>query len=362
MTENLDFIQPNRPAIIESEIEAISFYRKMDTQATVIEMLEGKYVLVEEFYSNGLQVLSELKRNLQLKFKDKSFQGQRDYRSAFREASHRLLIKVKDHKLNVKKCPDIGWFELLYPDASEFYISYPDVQGLNSSWQWYQKGVEIKTLNLTIHPYYGTYFPTRFDHLELFDKWLKTYKGARDKAVDIGVGSGVLSFQLVKNGFQTVFASDTNKNAIIGVSQESVRLGFDNKIILSLEDLFTDCDFQADLIVFNPPWLIAKHKLEEGIDKAIYYEEELFPRFFEQAKKQLASEGKLVLLFSNLAQVVGADDLHPIIEELKNNDRFSKENHLQRNVKASSKKTKRTDSRSHEKVELWVLTHKKKDL
>lgn len=359
MTDGFHSLKPDRPVIITSEIDAISFYRKMDTQATVNEMLRGRYVLVEEFYSNGLQVLSELKRNLQLRFKEKSFQGQREYRSAFREASHRLLLKVKDNKLAVKKCPDIGWLELLYPDVSEFYISYPDVQGLNSSWQWYQRGIQIPVLKHSIHPFYGTYFPTRFDHLLLFEKWLKSYSGSREKAVDIGVGSGVLSFQLLKNGFKSVFASDTNKNAVIGVSKERLRLGIERQLTLSLGDLFTDCGFQADLIVFNPPWLVAKHELEEGIDKAIYYGKDLFPRFFSQAENHLAPEGKLVLLFSNLAQVTGSEDIHPIRKELETESRYSKELHRQWNVKASSKKTKRTDSRNHEKVELWVLTHKK---
>jgi hypothetical protein len=135
MNKDLQSIQPDRPNIITTEIEAINFYRKMDTKATVAEMIAGKYVLVEEFYSNGVQVLNELKRNLLLKHKDKSFQGQRDYRSAFRKASHRLLLKVKDNKLIVKKSPDFGWLELLYPDVSEFYISFPQVQGMNSSWQ-----------------------------------------------------------------------------------------------------------------------------------------------------------------------------------------------------------------------------------
>jgi methylase of polypeptide subunit release factors len=360
MKENLESIKPDRPHIITSEIDAISFYRKMDTPATVVEMLAGRYVLIEEFYSNGLQVLSELKRNLQLRYRDQSFQGQRDYRSAFREASHRLLLKVKDNELVVRKCPNIGWLKILYPDVADFFISFPEVQGLNSSWQWYQKGVEINVLKLSLHPFYGTYFPTRFDHLLLFDKWLKAYKGPRNRAIDIGVGSGVLTFQIIQSGFLNIFASDTNKNAIIGVSQESLRLGMNKKINLSLGDLFTDCDFMADLIVFNPPWLIAKHKLEEGIDKAIYYEKELFPRFFEQAKKHLAPEGKLVLLFSNLAQVIGENNLHPISEELERHDRFSKELQLQRNVKQASTKTKRTDSRSNEKVELWILTHKGK--
>lgn len=358
MNKNLQSIKPDRPNIITTEIESIGFYRKMDTKATVIDMIAGKYVIVEEYFSNGLQVLAELKKNLELKYTDKSFQGQRAYRSAFREASHRLLIKVIDNKLTVKKAPNVGWLVELYPEVSEFYISFPEIQGMNSSWQWYKKGIEVKTLDLYLHPFYGTYFPTRFDHLKLFDKWLKKYDGAKNNAIDVGVGSGVLSFQLIQNGFENITATDINKNAIIGVSEESKRLGFEDKITPIHSDLFENCDVKADIIVFNPPWLLARHKLEEGIDKAMYYEEELFPRFFEEAKKHLTPEGKVVLIFSNLAQVVDADNPHPIIEELQKNNRYRKDLHLRRDVRASSRRTKRTDSRANEKVELWVLSPK----
>jgi methylase of polypeptide subunit release factors len=360
MNKDLRSTQADRPNIITTEIEAISFYRKMDTEATVLEMIEGKYVLVEEFYSNGLQVLNELRKQLLLKHKDKSFQGQRDYRTAFRKASHRLLLKVKGNKLIVKKSPDFGWLELLYPDVSEFYVSFPEVQGMNSSWQWYEKGLEVKTLDITLHPYYGTYFPTRFDHLKLFDKWLKKYDGAKTNAIDVGVGSGVLSFQLIQNGFENITAIDTNKNAIIGVSEESKRLGYEDKMTLIHGDLFEGCEVKAAIIVFNPPWLLAKHELEEGIDKAMYYEKELFPRFFEQASKNLSPDGKIVLIFSNLAQVVDKESTHPIIEELQKNNRYRKELHLKRDVRASSRRTKRRDSRDNEKVELWVLSPKEK--
>lgn len=132
------------------------------------------------------------------------------------------------------------------------------------------------------------------------------------------------------------------------MAQECKRLGYEGNITLNHGDLFENCDVKADVIVFNPPWLLAKHTLEEGLDKAIYYEQELFPRFFEQALKHLKCDGKLVLLFSNLAQVIDEKSPHPIIEELQNNNRFRKELHLRRDVSASSKKTKRTDSRERE--------------
>ena len=129
-------------------------------------------------------------------------------------------------------------------------------------------------------------------------------------------------------------------------------------IRLNHGDLFENCEVKADLIVFNPPWLLAKHTLEEGIDKAMYYEKELFPRFFEQAEKHLTSNGKIVLIFSNLAEITDKESTHPIIEELQKNKRFKKELHLRRDVRASSRRTKRRDSRENEKVELWVLSPK----
>lgn len=358
MIDNQHNLKPDKPKVITSEVEIISFYDKMDPREIITELIEGEYVLVEDFYYNGLEVLEELKKKLKRKYNSQNFQGQREYRSAFREASHRLLLLVIDHKLEVKKAPKIGWLKILYPEDSEFLITFPDVQGLNSSWQWFQKGIEIEILDLKIHPYYGTYFPTRFDHLHLFDKWLKSYEGRKNNAIDIGVGSGVLSYQLLQYGFSHVLGTDTNKNAIIGTTLESERLGYSDKLSLKHGDLFADCDMKADLIVFNPPWLIAKHDLAEGIDKAIYYEDDLFPRFFKQAKQHLEEDGKLILIFSNLAKVVGEDEDHPILNELNSFDRFKKELYMQRSVKPSSKKTKRKNWRKNEKVELWVLTHK----
>ena len=353
-------LQANRPDIITTEIETINFYRKMDTEATVVEMIAGKYVLVEEYYSNGLQVLAELRKNLLLKYQDKTPQGQRDYRNAFKKASDRLLLKVKENKLIVKKCPDITWLELLYPDTSEFYIPFSEVQDMSSSWQSYKKGIEVKTLDLKIHPFYGTYFPTRFDHLKLFDKYLTKYDGEKNNVIEIGVGSGVLSFQLLQNGFKSIFASDINKNSIISVSKDSKLLGFEDKITLNHGNLFENCDVKADLIVFNPPWIEAKHKLVDSIDKSRYFEEELFPQFFEQAQKHLSENGKIVILFSNQIELANEESTHPIVKELQKNNRFRKELHLKRDVRASSRRTKRRDSKDNEKVELWVLAPKTK--
>ena len=346
-------IQANRPEPIISNIDVVPFRRRMDPEYAIEALLEGHSILIIDFYSSGLKVLNALKAYLKNIYSDQSFKGQRDYRSAFRELSHKILVLVKNNKLNLRKAPEIGWIEKLYPNLNEFLLPFPQVQGLNSSWQWYEKGISIPVLEKKLHPYFGTYFPTRFEHLILFDKWLNKYVGEKKSAIDIGIGSGVISFQLLKHNFEKVYGTDSNPNAIIGLSKDKNNEA--SKIILKLGDLFADCNEKTELIVFNPPWLPDSQNIE-GLDKAIYYDKELFPRFFSEAKKHLKPNGKVVLLFSNLARITKTTESHPIEHELSNGERFKKEIFIQKKVKQASKKTKRNQNwRGEEMVELWVL-------
>ena len=346
-------IEAKRPDAITSNIDVIAFTQGMEMQIAIDALIEGYKVLVVDFYSSGLQLLSALNRFIKTEFSDKSFQGQREYRDAYRKLSHGILLKVSKHNLVVKKAPEIGWLEILYPELNDFLLPFPQVQGLNSSWQWYKKGIFIPVLKRKIHPWFGTDFPTLFEHLELFDSWLRRYKGEKKSAFDIGIGSGVLSFQLLKQGFKKIYGTDSNPNAIIGLNENSKLLH--SKIELLFGDLFANSNEKTELIVFNPPWLPASQNLDE-IDKAIYYNDELFSRFFSEAKKHLQPNGRVVLLFSNIAQITKVDDKHPIKEELDRGGRFEKELFLQKKVRSASKKTKRNQTwRAEEKVELWVL-------
>jgi len=343
----------NRPDAITSNIDVIPFSQGMEMQIAIDALIEGYKVLIVDYYSSGLELLRALKNFIKTEYSDQSFQGQRDFRSAFRELSHGILLKVSNHKLVVKKAPEIGWLNILYPELNEFLLPLTQIQGLNSSWQWYKKGIFVPVLKQKIHPWFGTYFPTRFEHLQLFDSWLRRYKGEKKSAIDIGIGSGVLSFQLVKNGFKKVYGTDSNPNSIIGLKENSDKLH--SKIELIYGDLFANLHVQTELIVFNPPWLPASQNLDE-IDKAIYYDSDLFSRFFTEAKKQLQPNGRVVLLFSNLAQITKVADKHPIETELEKNDEFVKELLLQKKVRAASKKTRRDQNwRSEEMVELWVI-------
>jgi methylase of polypeptide subunit release factors len=350
-------IKPNRPEPIVSEIEVIPYHRKINPQTAIDALVDGDYVMITDFYSSGLKLLRELKKFVEHHYPDKSFQGQREFRSVYYELSNKVLLDVSDNSLSAKKAPEIGWLQHLYPDVMDFALPFPKVQGLNSAWQWYTKGVFIPVLGKKIHPWYGTYFPTRFEHLELFEVWLGKYKGGKKSAIDVGIGSGILSFQMLQHGFKRITGTDTNPNSIIGLNETIQQNEEYSNLELIHGNLFANCDTKTELIVFNPPWLPAKNNTE-GLDEAIYYGPNLFIDFFEEAKKHLNPDGKIVMLFSNLAQLTNLGKNHPIKEEIAKGGRFRKELLMKKSVKPASKKTKRDQNwRSVEVVELWVLAH-----
>ena len=345
-----------KPAAITVTDKLQSFSKGNDIEEVVESLLLGKPILISSFYSDGLFLLKEIHKYLNLKLPNKTFKEQQAYRAEYFKLSNLILLEVVMHKLSAKKSPSIGWLKKLYPDTNHFYLSFPQIQGMNSAWQWYEKGVSIPVLRNKIHPYYGTYFPTRFEHLELFENWLNRYKGAKKSAIDIGVGSGILTLQMVKHKFQKIYATDINPNAILGMREFMEETNLSRKIELHFTHLFGNCTIQTELIVFNPPWIPESHD-SKSIDQAIYYDASLFPDFFAQAIKRLAPDGRVLLIFSNLAQITKVTNEHPIEKELAEGKRFKLEKCFKKSVKAASTKTNRDQHwRAQEEVELWVLS------
>lgn len=350
-------IKVNKPEPILINKAKKTFEHGTDVEDTIEYLAQGKFILINKFYNDGISLLEDLHKYLKLKLPNKSFKDQQDYRSEYFKLSNLILLEITDQKLCAKKSPSIGWLEKFYPENNHFFLTLPQIQGLNSAWQWYKNGISIPVLRNKIHPYYGTYFPTRFEHLLLFDNWLKRYKGPKKTAIDVGVGCGVLSLQMIQHGFQKVFATDINPNAIIGLKEFMGTTKLSRKIELDLGNLFGKWEKQTEMIVFNPPWLPKTHDLG-SIDDAIYYHKTLFSDFFAAAKKRLLPEGKLIIIFSNLAQIANLTTEHPIEKELAEGNRFRLEKCYKKSVKSASTKTKREQNlRSLEEVELWELTN-----
>lgn len=366
-------LEPVRPYPPELPDQIEQVNRTHNPRLVSEKLLAGDWLLLEDRYATGLHLLSELKKRIFGKRKDHSdkddsFLSYRQKRAIFRNASNRLVVPVEKSRIALKKVPEIGWLNLLYPDLPVFFLSFPQVQGLNSSWQWYRKGVRYSVLRHSIHPWYGVYFPTRDDHLLLFDEWLKSYGGSREKAVDMGTGCGVLAFQMIRHDFAQVVALDVNPNAVLSVQEEITRQDLGHRLQVMVSDLFDGCPNlfhgfpkeKSDLVVFNPPWLPADSAgyapdQISMLDRAVYHEMDLFERFFQQAGAYVNEKGRVLVFYSNLGRQSGSAVAHPVEQELTFNRRFRKVRHLRRKVRPPSRKTRRRDHRKKEWVELWEL-------
>jgi len=346
----------NKPTPICLGEDLIKFDSNTDVRETLYAMREGNSVLITEFYSNGMLLLKELQKHLKIRLPNKTIKEQHAFRAEYHKLSNQILLQITNKEVAVEKSPKIGWFDKWYANKNDFLLTFPEVQRLNSAWQKYNKGIKVPVLRNKVQPYYGVYFPTRFDHLTLFDNWLKRYEGPKKSAIDVGVGSGVLSFQMVQHGFQKVFGTDTNPNSILGLKEFMGETKLSRKIELDFGNLFGKWEKETELIVFNPPWLPAISN-EENIDESVYYNKNLFPKFFAEANNRLTEDGKLVILFSNGAQIKKLTKENPIEKELTKGIRFKLEKCLKKTIKPKINKTKRNKKvTALEEVQLWVLT------
>ncbi|MCP4808536.1 MAG: methyltransferase [Proteobacteria bacterium] len=328
--------------------EAIPVDRSRSPRRAAERLLDGELLVVTDQYGTGADILDALHRLLRPPSASAPFAARQAFRRAFREASLRLLAPIRRGRVDWPNPPSIGFLDELYPDASDFLLPLVQVQELNGAWQRYVDGVQLAVLGRRVHPFYGTYFPTRTSHLELFATWLSQYRGAKTRAVDVGTGCGVLAWMLCRAGFEHVLATDQNPNAIESVRRELVRNPA--PIELRVGDLLGEGD-AVDLVVFNPPWI--RGDVDGGVDGALYWTEGLFERFFEQARARVSPEGRVVLIYSNVMQLVQPDVAHPFEVELERG-RFTLVQKLARKVKASKDADGRR-RKTREKVEVWEL-------
>lgn len=348
-------ITPEIPKPIYLKHEPGQIRKETDLDKIIKQLTGGKEFLISDQFSTGLKVLSELKKRIFSRGKRDDFKEYREQRRQYYHLSNQILVKVINGSLTLEKSPEIGWLKKFYPDHVEFYLTFPQIQGLNSSWQWYLNGIQYPVLDQKIYPVHGTYFPTRSDHLRLFEKYLRREKPSGLSAMDIGTGCGVLSFQMINHGITEVIASDINPSAVITVQENCERMGIQpGRIDARVSNLFEQIEEKADLIVFNPPWLPVNGEAV-GLDMAIYYPEYLFERFFSSVPAHLNRDGKVVILFSNLAAVETEGAEHPVINELALNRRFQKSKLIKHKADQKSKKSKRRDHRKNEYLELWEL-------
>jgi methylase of polypeptide subunit release factors len=206
-------------------------------------------------------------------------------------------------------------------------------QGVNSSEEYEKKGITISYLNdKKIYPKFSVWSPTSQHYLRLLDNYIDEKRAAiknKRNILDIGCGTGVLSFMLASNGqAKHVFALDKNPaavectriNAQLLDLAGNVRAGIldvvESAKRTNSEERFAEMKFpnKYELIISNPPW-IAAGKVggpEFSLDNGVFDpREEMLQAIFKLAGKHLSEEssvskdGKLLLYYSDLSFILG---------------------------------------------------------
>ena len=326
--------------------------RRHDPGKVARGLLDGRRGIVADHYSTGAEVLARLAELDPAPPHDASFEERREWQARHRSAALNLLAPVRAHRLALGGGRPIGFLEELYPEQREFHLPFLQIQELHGAWGRFREGVHLPVLGHKLHPFFGTYIPRRTEHLELFAQWLHSWEGATGHAIDVGTGSGVLAFLAARRGFQRITATDNNPNAIESVRREIERHEPAPPIEAVFADLLPTDASQADLIVFNPPWLPGTPG--EPFDAALEGPADLLERFFGLAVERLAPGGRIVVLWSNIGELVRPDLAHPLEAETSRR-RLALDARMNRRLKRG--RGQGGKGRTRERVELWVYAH-----
>ena len=333
-----------RPTPIHhSRAPQVDPHRSID--AAVDHLADGHALRLTHHYGLGADILQALDHRLGSPG-DLRGEELRDAKRHRRRLAEGLLVPIERGRVCIEGANHNPLLAKLYSDIERFWLPLVDVQALQTSAWRHSEGTHFAVLGHRLHPWHGVYAPKRTTHLELLATWLAGYTGARDHAIDVGTGCGVLAFMLARADFSRVTAADINPNAVHSVKLDVAKQSSPPAIQAVHSDLLADISDPADIIVFNPPWLPGR--VDSPLDRALFYEDGLFERFFTEAHQGLSKDGRVVIVFSSMLQLLRPDAPHPI-EAAIESGRFSLETRLQRKVKAQGRR------RTKERVEVWVL-------
>lgn len=274
---------------------------------------EGASLLYRGDWRNARQLLSAMTRRLEERAARRpapggeldlrgAFLAHRQKQSTVHQVTSRLVVELDgEWRAQLRHAPDLAAACREVWGAGEGASLTPlrGLLGMVGAHEWRQKGVEVKAIGGRVHPHYGVFAPVRGEYVDLV---AAAPLGKVGRAFDVGAGTGVLSLVLARRGVPEVVATDLDPRAVACARENVERFKASGQVRVEECDLFPDG--QADLVVFNPPWLPARPRTP--VERAIFDpDSELLLRFLRELPDHLAPGGEAWLVISNLAELLG---------------------------------------------------------
>ena len=175
-------------------------------------------------------------------------------------------------------------------------------------------------------------------------------------AIELGVGTGVLSALLVRRGVTQVLATDVSDRALACADENLVRLGVASSVTLVKTNAYPP--HKAALVVCNPPWLPAR--ATSLLEQAVYDENSGMLRgFLAGLPAHLDAGGEGWLILSDLAEHLGLRTRESLLEWIREAGLkvLSRLDTPPTHGKVQDRSDPLHAARAKETTSLWRLTH-----
>ena len=222
------------------------------------------------------------------------------------EVLGRLLVCVEpDGTLALPRAPDTrqavrwAWGVAEHPRL----VSLKTLDGALGAAGWRRTGIEVEGLRGRITPHYGVFSPTRQAYVSLLDA-MGDVTGLR--LLDVGCGTGVLSFVLLQRGLKQAVGTDVEERAVACARDNAASLGLQRRFDAHQADLFLPGE-RFDRILFNAPWMPGLPATR--LDKALFDEGgQTLIRWLSGLEDHLCPDGRAALIISDLPERIGLRD------------------------------------------------------
>lgn len=201
----------------------------------------------------------------------------------------------------LRRAPDVAeaWINAFGQVAEPTLATLQELLGAIGAQQWRANGLHVPALGAKIHPHYGTFAPVRGEYLDLV---AEAELPGRDRAFDIGTGTGVLAAILAQRGVAEVVGTDSQARAVACARETFAELGVAERATAVVCDMFPEG--RASLVVCNPPWLPGTP--QTLLDYAVYDpKSRMLREFLNGLPAHLNEGGEGWLVISDLAERLG---------------------------------------------------------
>lgn len=283
---------------------------RLTADAALKQVRGGAVLLYRGDFHNAKQLLQAMGRRLSpggagpASSPLVAFRAERRARAQEHATLARVVVALDQaYRLMLSRAPDVARAcrDVWGPATGTTIVPLRTLLGMLGAAEWRKKGLAVPGLAGRLTPHYGVYLPTRTDYVELLAS-VRDVEGKR--VLDVGTGTGVLSFLLLQRGAASVVATDCDARALACARDNAARLGLSERFSAVEADVFPADAGTFDLIVSNPPWLPEAPR--NRVDRAVFDEGGRFlSTLLERAGSHLEPRGELLLILSDLAVLLG---------------------------------------------------------